>query len=70
MELSQHVRASVSFIEAADTGSFAFAARSLGMSTAALRNLRPVGIAIMSLSMVSLSRTPASKRSATMSRKL
>ncbi|WP_316424841.1 LysR family transcriptional regulator [Klebsiella oxytoca] len=36
MELSQHVRAIVSFIEAADTGSFVSAARSLGMSAAAI----------------------------------
>ncbi|MNI96491.1 hypothetical protein D3C73_1549510 [compost metagenome] len=39
-----------------------------GVATAAIRNLGLIGIAIMSRSMVSPMRTPASKRSATMSR--
>jgi DNA-binding transcriptional LysR family regulator len=36
MELSQRVRAIVSFVEAADAGSFAAAARSQGISPAAV----------------------------------
>lgn len=52
MKLSQHVRAIVSFIKAADTGSFSTAARSLGISAAAIsKNIagleRSIGIRLM-----------------------
>lgn len=36
MEVSQHVRAILSFVEAADAGSFSEAARKLGISAAAV----------------------------------
>jgi DNA-binding transcriptional LysR family regulator len=39
MELSQRVRAIVSFVEAADAGSFAAAARSQGSAAAVSKNI-------------------------------